>query len=97
MLSRLETEIVRIGNEIAGCAKNAEESFSFVNAFCKYDGMRELSRDVVTELIENIYIHEDGEVEIRLKCKDAFLAAEEFLRRNALPVQKATGKAAEYS
>jgi DNA invertase Pin-like site-specific DNA recombinase len=97
LLSRLETEIVRIGNEVAECAKNAEESFGFVNSFRKYDGMRELSRDVVTELIENIYIHEDGEVEIRLKCKDTFLAAEEFLRRNALPVQETTGKAAEYS
>ena len=43
----------------------------FITSIKKYDGFEKLTRDIVVELIENILIHESGEIEILLKCRDS--------------------------
>ncbi len=50
----------------------------FIASFKKYRGFQELTRDILCELVENIYIHEGGEIEIRLKCREAYLSAQEY-------------------
>ena len=58
----------------------------FIEAFKKYRGLDKLSRAVVVELIENIYIHEDKTIEIRLKCRDEFEEIKERLSKNSAVV-----------
>ena len=60
------------------------ESNEFVLTFIKYHGLKELTRDVLIELVDNIYIHEGGAVEIHLKCEDAFEDAAEYISQNKL-------------
>lgn len=57
---------------------------NFVQTFIKYKGLKSLTRDVTVELIENIYIHESGEIEIHLKCKDEIAVAKEYFNGSAL-------------
>lgn len=58
----------------------------FIEAFKKYRGLDKLSRAVVVELIENIFIHEDKTIEIRLKCRDEFEEIKERLSKNSAVV-----------
>lgn len=81
-VAKIEAEIERVENEI----KNGKNGFSgtneFIETFKKYRGLKELTRDVVVELIENILIHKDGTIEIRLKCKDELSAVKDFISNN---------------
>ena len=76
---RAEREIARIKEEMRNFASGVDGNNEFVATFKKYGGLKELTRDILTELVENIYVHEGGEIEIHLECKDAFLAASEYI------------------
>ena len=64
-----EEEIKRLESELKSFEGNDYAS-GFISALKKYDGIEKLTRDMVVELIENILIHESGEIEIQLKCRD---------------------------
>ncbi len=81
-IKRTEKEIARIKEEMRSFANGVDGSNPFVATFKKYGGLTELTRDILVELVENIYIHEGGGVEIHLKCKDAFLAASEYIEQH---------------
>ena len=81
-VKRTEREISRIREEMRNFASGVDGSNTFVSTFKKYGGLKELSRDILIELVENIYIHEGGAVEIHLKCKDAFHAASEYIEQH---------------
>lgn len=81
-LIRLEKENARIKAEMQAFLNGVDGGNEFVATFKKYGGLKELSRDILCELVENIYIREGGAVEIHLKCKDAYLAAAEYIERH---------------
>lgn len=81
-VNRAEREISRIKEEMRSFASGVDGSNQFVATFKKFGGFKELSRDIMVELVENILIHEGGAVEIHLKCRDAFLAAEEYVNQH---------------
>lgn len=55
------------------------EKNEFITKFKQYHGLTKLTREVLVELVDNIYIHEGGAIEIHLKCRDEFLTATEFI------------------
>lgn len=59
----------------------------FISTFKKYRGFKRLTREIMTELIENIYVCEGGEIEIHLKCRQAFLSAAEYIEKNKTEVK----------
>ncbi len=71
--------IERLNEEISAYKKGVKEN-EFIAAFKKFKGLKELTREVVVELVDNIYVHEGGEIEIHFKFKDALLAAEEYVK-----------------
>ena len=75
--------IERIKGEMAHFSNGIDGGNEFISNFKKYRGFQKLTRDIMVELIDNIYIREGGEVEIHLKCKDAFLTAKEYIEQNA--------------
>lgn len=75
LLSESERQIECLEKELHSSDVN-DYAKEFVSAFKKYDGLKRLTRDIVVELIENIYIHENGDIEIRLKCREAVNSAE---------------------
>ena len=66
--------------EIENRKNGAEGRNGFIETFKKYRGLKALTREIVTELIDNIYIHEDGEIELCLKCKNELSYAEQYLK-----------------
>lgn len=75
---KLQTAIEEGEREIENRKNGAEGRNGFIETFKKYRGLKMLTREIVTELIENIYIHGDGEIEIRLKCREAYLTAQKY-------------------
>ncbi|MCH5350441.1 MAG: recombinase family protein [Clostridiales bacterium] len=68
--------------------QSTESSFTdisnneFISKFKKYRALSELRREMLVELVDNIYIHEGGAVELHLKCRDEFLSATEYIYAN---------------
>lgn len=62
--------------------QNGIEENSFIESFKKFGNIESLTRPVLTELIEEILVHEGGNITIRLKCKDAFEQAAEYIEMN---------------
>ena len=54
----------------------------FVSHFVKFRDIESLDRSIVTELIDNIWIHENNLIEIDIKYKDEYKIAIEFIESN---------------
>lgn len=77
--ARAQAAIGRIKEERESFERGVGRENEFIATFKKYRGLRELTRDVVCELVENVYIHEGGEIELYLKCRDSLNLAEEYV------------------
>lgn len=68
----------RIKSEMQDLEKGIDGTNEFIATFKKYRGFKELTREIMSELVEDIYIHEGGEIEIRLKCRESYMTAQEY-------------------
>lgn len=69
--------------------ENGMAENSFVESFKKLGNIEKLTRPLVLELIDEILIHEGERITIRLKCKDAFESAAEYIEINKDDVKTA--------
>ena len=75
---RAKVRAEQIKEEMRNLEHGVAQTNEFIASFVKYRGFKELTREILSELVENIYVHEGGAIEIRLKCRDAFLSAQEY-------------------
>jgi len=54
----------------------------FIGSFAKHRNLETLNREILTELVENIYVHEGGAIEIVFRYCDAFALAAEYIENN---------------
>lgn len=54
----------------------------FIGNFKKYGNISELTRPIVTELIDGIFVHENGVVEINVKFSDAYEQILDYIEIN---------------
>lgn len=81
-IERLDDLINKLQEKIEEYEKGIGEDNSFVTSFKTIGNIEKLTRPVLTELIEEILVHEGGNITIRLKCKDAFEQAAEYIEMN---------------
>ena len=62
----------------------------FVSHFVKFRDIENLDRSIITELIDNIWIHENNLIEIDIKYKDEYKIAIEFIESNKHILELAT-------
>ena len=86
---RLNERLRVIDEKIAGLTKSADqfknginEDNDFVAHFKKYGNIETLTRPIVTELIEDIFVHEGGDIEIVFKFQDAYAEVVEYIELN---------------
>lgn len=70
----LETERERLSKQ--------DGANGFIAAFKRNQGFETLTREILTELVEEIEICEGGAIEIKMKCRDEFLLAMEYLKQH---------------
>lgn len=90
MLKERLNERLRIVDEkIASLNKSAEqfqdgitEENEFVARFKKYGNIESLTRPLLTELVEEIFVHEGGDIEVVFKFQDAYAQVVEYIELN---------------
>lgn len=60
---------------------------AFIENFMKYQNVTELNREMVVDLIDNIYVHEGNRITIHFRFQNEMQKALEFIERNT-PVQE---------
>ena len=82
-------EDIKLTKEKIEEQENGMENNSFVESFKKLGNIEKLTRALVVDLIEEILVHEDSRITVRLKCKDAFEQATEYIKINKDTVKTA--------
>ena len=90
MLKERLNERLRIVDEkIASLNKSAEqfqdgitEENEFVARFKKYGNIESLTRPLLTELVQEIFVHEGGDIEVVFKFQDAYAEVVEYIEIN---------------
>ncbi len=82
-ITELESKIIKLNEELNQSTPEAATENSFVEAFKKYQNLTTLTRDVIEELINMIYVEHGGGIRIEFNFKDAFKEAIELISANA--------------
>ena len=80
-ISKMEVNIQNIHEELDKFSKNDDNAI-WIDKFTKYKNITELSKEVVDELIDDIYVHEGKEITIKFKYEDEYQKAIEYIKRN---------------
>lgn len=71
-IQRLKKNIERLENEKQKYETQSISSNEWIEEFKEKKGVSELSRDIMIELIDYIYVKENGDIKIRFKFEDEF-------------------------
>ena len=71
-LAQLESSIAHIKEEIKKYHESTSSENQFITHFLKYKSIETLTREVIVELIEMIYVHEGGTVTVEFKYQDEY-------------------------
>ena len=71
-IERLKININRLKIENQKCKLKNKEHNEWIDKFNKQKGIIELSRDIMMELIDCIYVKENGDITIKFKFEDEF-------------------------
>lgn len=79
-LERLEEEKKHIQGEIAAYENGIDGENAFLTYFLAHKNIQALTREVVVELIEMVYVHEGGEITIKFRYQDEYLRLLDLVR-----------------
>ena len=81
-IEKLDASISNLREKLAERENGNVEENPFLASFRRTGNIEKLTRPLVTELIEEILVHEGGNITIRLKCADAFEQLAEYVEMN---------------
>ncbi len=79
-LELLEDDIEEINKQLAGMESRKHKDNSVAEKLRQYENMRKLTRKVVVELIDEVYVYEDKTIEVIMKFQDEFLRHDEMVQ-----------------
>lgn len=83
-LERLEDEKTHIKDEIAAYENVIADENAFLTYFLAHKNIETLTREVVVELIDMIYVHEGGEITIKFKYHDEYLRLLDLMKEQGI-------------
>lgn len=86
-LEQIEEAAANIKEEIKQYRETASAENQFIKHFLKYRNITELSREVIVELIEMIYVHEGGTITIDFKYQDEYQRLLDLLEEHTAPAK----------
>lgn len=81
--AQLDKRIAALQEQISETENGVDQTNAFLTQFVRYRNLEKLTREVVVELIEMIYVHEGGDITIRFKFSDAYAAAKDYIEAHA--------------
>lgn len=80
-INKMQENIQNIQEELMKFKKNDDNAI-WIDKFIQYKNITELSKEVVDELIEDIYVHEGKQITIKFKYEDEYKKAIDYIKRN---------------
>lgn len=87
-IERLNKNIERLQKEKQNYENQTLSKNEWIEKFKKQKGITELSRDIMMELIDCIYVQENGNITIKFKFQDEFKRCLEYIESNKIAVEK---------
>lgn len=87
-IKRLKRNIERLENEKQKYESQSISSNEWIDKFKEQKGITELSRDIMMELIDCIYVKENGDIKIKFKFEDEFKRCLEYIENNKIALEK---------
>ncbi len=81
-IERIKQNIERLENEKQKYENQSISSNEWIEKFKEQKGITELSRDIMMELIDYIYVHENGNITIKFKFQDELKRCLEYIENN---------------
>ena len=88
-IERLKLNIERLENEKKKYENQKVSSNEWIEKFRRQKNITQLSRDIIMELIECIYVHENEKITIKFKFEDEFKRCLEYIENNKKVLVKA--------
>ena len=89
---QLKGTIEHIKGECDTIAQGITAEDPYLTAFLKYGNIQTLSRGLLVDLVNVIYVHEGGEIEIEFKFEDQYRRIVEFIENNQNEIYIIGGK-----
>ena len=80
-MNRLKNNIEKLQNEKQKYEKQNTSKNEWIEEFKEHQGITKLSRDMMMELIDCIYIHDNGNITIKFKFKDEWKRYEKNIEK----------------
>ena len=81
-LSVLDEKITALNQSVEQFKNGITEENDFIAHFKKYGNIESLTRPLLTELVQEILVHEGGDIEIIFKFRDAYAEVMEYIELN---------------
>lgn len=81
-LSAIETRLQSLETELNKISVESTETETVLGTFKRYRNITKLTRDVIVELIDCIWVHENNEVNIQFKFQDVFEKITELIEES---------------
>ena len=81
-IATIDSAIAEISERIQSASEGVDGDNDFIRSFKKYKNIQKLTREVLVELVNTIYVHEGGEITVELKYRDAFEDAVQYIEKN---------------
>ena len=78
----LRATVDNIKDEINTLARGVNASDPYLTTFLKHKNITELNRGIVVELINTVYVHEDGQLTIEFSFADELKRVLDFIENN---------------
>lgn len=83
-LTKINEEIEELQSQIDNIKNGSSQENDFIKHFLKYKNVEELNREMVVDLIDNIWIYENNRIEIDIKYKEQYQYALAFVQANQI-------------
>ena len=90
---QLQETIAHIRSECEVLAQGVDTENPYLTAFLKHRNIDSLSRGLLVELVNAIYIHEDKSIEIEFNYADQYRRIAEYIENNQKELCETGGKA----
>ena len=80
VITLIESNIKKLYEELEEYNEK-EEKNDWVENFLEYKNIKELSRQVIDELIDEIYVYEDGRIQIKFRYEEEYKEAIEYVMK----------------
>ena len=81
-IESLDAMIANLEKSVQEYATGITNENEFIAHFTKYKNISHLTRQMLIELVDNIYVYEGGKIEIQLKYQDAYEKVVQYIEMN---------------